>query len=262
MLPLLGFLLLPLFGGCVRADFEIFVLPDGSGEIRADVAYSARKWPAMFGDPFASFTKPSGFRGLMPPGFVAWSEPTIGSSDGWRHLRTSVFFDDLLSVVLPARRSDGTKYSALRFSGDPAKGEVRLVADLDSILARPVPLPTPQEMGMDGVSIPESVMAGLRGQMGSLLAGLDLTLRLRTQAEVLEAAGFDTIEDGQAFIRVGPGRGAAAFQSRAGVLVDTPALTGKEPAWLWLPAPADSLTLRKHAAARDIAVDWFSNQAN
>ncbi|RKZ13003.1 hypothetical protein DRQ53_13975 [bacterium] len=257
-----AFLLLGLvvtLTGCVRADFELVILPDGSGALRADVAYSARKWPVFFGDPFESFVTPHGFRSMTPPGVVAWAEPDISSADGWRHLRTAAFFDDIRGVVLPARRDD-VPYAALRFAGDPAAGELHLVSDLGTIFARPVPLPSPQEMGMDGVSIPEPVMEGLRSQMGSLLAGLDLTLTLSTTAEVLQADGFDSIEDGRAVIHVDAARGAAAFKERAGVLVNEEALAAGDPMWIWLPARADSLTLRAHDAERVAAVEWFGQE--
>ena len=141
-------LLLPLIGGCVRAKFEIVVLPDGSGAVLTDVAYSGKKWPAFFGDPYASFLTPDGFRGMMPPGFVAWSEPSVETEEGWRHLRTAAWFDDVRRVVFPAKRSDKTPYAALMFSGDPETGQLRLISELDSILARPVPLPSPQELVM------------------------------------------------------------------------------------------------------------------
>ena len=164
-------LLLPLIAGCVRADFEIVLLPDGSGALRADVAYSGKKWPAFFGDPYQSFLTPQGFAGMTPPGFVAWSEPEVTVEDGWRHLETTAWFDDIRRIVFPAKRSDRTPYAALGFSGNPAAGQLRLLSELDSVLARPLPLPSPQEIGMEGVSIPETVMNGIRSQMGTILSG-------------------------------------------------------------------------------------------
>jgi hypothetical protein len=251
-------LLLPLIGGCVRADFVIELLPDGSGALHADVAYSGKKWPAFFGDPYESFMTPKGFRGMMPPGFVAWSQPEVTNEDGWRHLRTSAWFDDLRRVVLPAKRSDETPYAALRFSGNPAAGEIRLLSELDSILARPVPLPSPQEMGMEGVSIPGAVMNGIRAQMGTILSGLDVTLRLHAGHGVRRADGFDVIENGEALIRVDATRGAAAFQERAGVLVDAPALGSGSARWIWDPAEADPAATDRYLAGRAAAVRWFT----
>lgn len=250
-------LLLPLIGGCVRADFEIVLLPDGSGALTADVAYAGKKWPAFFGDPYASFLTPKGFRGMMPPGFVAWSEPVVEAENGWRHLRTAAWFDDIRRVVLPAKRSDKTPYPALMFSGNPAAGELRLLSELDSILARPVPLPSPQEMGMDGVSIPKPIMEGVRKQMGTLLSGLDVTLRLNPVGALSRADGFDAIEGGDAVIRVDAARGAAAFQKRAGVLTDWPRLIGDDVRWQWEPAEADSTIVQQYRARREAAVEWF-----
>jgi hypothetical protein len=250
-------LLLPLIGGCVRADFEIVLLPDGSGAQNADVAYSGKKWPSFVGDPYASFTTPAGFRGLMPPGFVAWSEPVVEVEEGWRHLRTSAWFDDIRRIVFPAKRSDKTPYAALRFSGNPAAGELRLLSELDSILVRPLPLPSPQEIGMEGVSIPDAVMNGIRAQMGSILSGLDVTLRLSPSGRVSRADGFDALVLGEAVIRVDAARGAAAFQDHAGILVDEAALTSGEVRWIWEPgevAPDLEADLR---AGRAAAVDWF-----
>lgn len=250
-------LLLPLIAGCVRADFEIVLLPDGSGALECEVAYSARKWPAFFGDPFASFTTPAGFTGMMPPGFVAWEEPEIGAGDGWRHLRTAVFFDDLCRVVFPARRHDDEPYAALRFAGDPAAGHLRVVSELDSILARPGPLPSPRELGMEGVNIPDAVMNGLVDQMGSILSGLDLTLSLNAPGVVLQADGFDRVEMGRGVIEVDAPRGAAAFQQRAGVLVDAEALTGGDPRWIWTPVEPDPVRVEALRARRDAALRWW-----
>jgi hypothetical protein len=250
-------LLLPLIAGCVRADFEIVLLPDGSGALRADVAYSGKKWPAFFGDPYQSFLTPQGFAGMTPPGFVAWSEPEVTVEDGWRHLETTAWFDDIRRIVFPAKRSDRTPYAALGFSGNPAAGQLRLLSELDSVLARPLPLPSPQEIGMEGVSIPETVMNGIRSQMGTILSGLDLTLRLTATGDVLRADGFDDIEDGQAVIRVDAARGAAAFQERAGVLVDWARLVAPEPGWVWEAAPADSALVRELAAGKAAARNWF-----
>lgn len=249
-------LLLPLLAGCVRADFDLVLLPDGSGSIDCDVAYSVHKWPAFFGDPYASFVTPAGFAGMTPPGFVAWAPPEIATEDGWRHLRTAAFFDDIRRVVLPARRQ-GEPYAALRFHGDPAAGRLDLVCDLDSILARPVPIPTPEEMGMEGVSIPDAVLDGLRGQMGSILSGLDLSFSLHAPGVLLQADGFDAIEMGRGEISVGAERGAAAFQQRAGVLVDGPALTGPDPAWIWTPVAPDERQARALRTRRDAAVRWW-----
>lgn len=250
-------LLLPLIGGCVQAEFEIVLLPDGSGALTADVAYSGKKWPSFFGDPYKSFATPNGFRGMMPPGFVAWSEPVVEVEDGWRHLRTAAWFDDIRRIVLPAKRSDKTPYAALRFSGNPATGELRLLSELDSILSRPVPLPSPQEMGMDGVSIPDAVMGGVRAQMGTLLSGLDVTLRLKPSGDVTRADGFDLIENGAAEIRVGASRGAAAFQQRAGILADWSRLVGDDVQWTWEPSEPDPALTAKLRAGRAAAVEWF-----
>jgi len=250
-------LLLPLISGCVKADFGIVLLPDGSGALTADVAYSGRKWPAFFGDPFESFTKPKGFSGITPPGFVAWSEPSITVEDGWRHLRTAAWFDDVRKIVFPAKRSDRTPYAALRFSGNPQSGELRLVSELDSMLARPLPLPSPQEMGMEGVSIPESVMNGIRSQMGTILSGLDVTLRLSPSGALRRADGFDEIVDGEAIIHVDARRGASAFRDRAGVLVDTNALTSGDARWIWTPAPVDEALAMQLRVGRAAAMEWF-----
>lgn len=250
-------LLLPLIGGCVRAEFEIVLLPDGSGALTADVAYSGRKWPSFFGDPYASFLNPRGFRGMMPPGFVAWSEPAVEVEDGWRHLRTAAWFDDIRRIVLPAKRSDETPYAALRFSGNPAAGQLRLHSELDSILARPVPLPSPQEMGMEGVSIPDAVMGGVRKQMGTILSGLDVTLRFAPTGAVTRADGFDAVEQGRAIIQVDAARGAAAFRQRAGVLTDEAALAAGEVAWTWTPGAVDSTRVRDLRARRAAAAEWF-----
>ena len=251
-------LLLPLIGGCVRAEFEVVILPDGSGAVLADVAYSGKKWPAFFGDPYESFLTPNGFRGMMPPGFVAWSEPSVEVEEGWRHLRTAAWFDDIRRVVFPAKRSDKTPYAALLFSGDPAAGELRLISKLDSILSRPVPLPSPQELGMDGVSIPDAVMGGVRAQMGTLLAGLDVSLTLRPSGALHRADGFDDIANGEAVIRVNSARGAAAFQQRAGVLVDWPRLVADDVLWEWTPAPPDSNLVRDLEAGKAVARKWFA----
>jgi hypothetical protein len=249
---------LPLVGGCVRADFEVVLLPDGSGAVECDVAYSARKWPAFFGDPYASFTSPSGFRELMPPGFVAWAEPEISASEGWRRLRTAVFFEDIRRVVFPARLQ-GEPYAAMRFEGNPAEGDITLVCQLDSILARPVPLPSPQEIGMDAVSIPDAVMDGLRAQMGTILSGLDVSLSLTAPGVLLQADGFDRIEMGRGVIRVEASRGAAAFQQRAGVLVDADALGGENPRWIWTPVPPDPRLVAALRERREAALAWWQN---
>ena len=161
-------------------------------------------------------------------------------------------------MVFPAKRSDGTPYAALRFSGNPAAGELRLLSELDSILARPVPLPSPQEMGMDGVSIPGPVMDGVRKQMGTILSGLDVTLRLNPPGAVARADGFDAIEDGVARIRVDASRGATAFQSHAGVLTDAAALTSPDVRWQWEPAAMDSALVREFRTRRNAAVEWFN----
>jgi hypothetical protein len=250
-------LLLPLIGGCVRAEFEIVLLPDGSGALHADVAYSGKKWPSFFGDPYASFTNPAGFRGLMPPGFVAWSEPVVEVEEGWRHLRTSAWFDDIRRIVFPAKRSDETPYAALRYSGNPAGGELRLLSELDSILARPLPLPSPQEIGMDGVSIPDAVMSGIRSQMGTILSGLDVTLRLKPAGRISRADGFDALDLGEAVIRVDAERGAAAFQDHAGILVDETALTSGDVRWIWEPGEADLDLEASLRAGRAAAIEWF-----
>ena len=251
-------LLLPLIGGCVRAEFEIVLLPDGSGAMLADVAYSGKKWPAFFGDPYQSFLTPTGFRGMMPPGFVAWSEPSVFVEDGWRHLKTAVWFDDVRAVVFPAKRSDKEPYAALRFTGDPAAGELRLVSQLDSVLARPVPLPSPQEMGMEGVNIPGAVMDGIRAQMGTLLSGMDVQLTFNPSGDVYRADGFDAVENGKAVIRVNAARGAAAFQQRAGVLADWTRLVGDDVRWQWTPDPADSALVRELSAGKAAAREWFA----
>ena len=250
-------LLIPLLASCVRAEFDIVLLPDGSGELRADVAYSARKWPAFFGDPFASFMTPAGFAGMMPPGFVAWSETQVTSADGWRHIRTAAFFDDVRRVVFPAKRSSGEPYAALGFRGDPEAGRLVLRSQLDSVLARAVPLPAPQELGMDGVSIPDAVMQRIRGQMGTLLSGLDLELRLHVPGLLERADGFDSFEGNRAVITVDAQRGAAAFQDKAAVLVDAEALSVEEPRWTWTPAPVDSAAIREHRRARAAALAWW-----
>jgi hypothetical protein len=252
-------LLLPLFAGCVRAEIDIVVLPDGSGELRADVAYSARKWPAFFGDPYASFMTPAGFNGMMPPGFVAWSETQISSADGWRHIRTAAFFDDVRRIVFPAKRADGEPYAALRFRGDPEVGQLVLVSQLDSILARAVPLPAPQELGMDGVSIPDAVMQRIRGQMGTILSGLDVEVSLHVPGILEQAAGFDSFSGNRAVIDVDAERGAAAFQDKAAVLVDADALSAADPRWTWTPAPVDSTAIREHRRARAAALEWWRN---
>ena len=251
-------LLLPLIGGCVRAEFEIVMLPDGSGAVLADVAYSGKKWPAFFGDPYESFLTPNGFRGMMPPGFVAWSEPSVEVEEGWRHLRTAAWFDDIRRVALPAKRSDKTPYAALLFSGDPAAGELRLISQLDSILARPVPLPSPQEMGMEGVNIPDVVMDGVKAQMGTLLSGLDVSLKLKPSGRVHRADGFDEIVNGEAVIRVNAARGAAGFQQRAGALADWPRLVAEDVLWEWTPAPPDSNLVRDLEAGKAAARKWFA----
>jgi hypothetical protein len=245
-----------LLAGCVKADFVIELQPDGSGRIDADVAYSSRKWPGLFGDPFASFLTRAGYADLMPPGFVAWAEPEVSAEDGWRHLRTAAYFDDLRRVVLPAHRH-GEPYPALRFAGDPRSGEIRLLADLDSILARPLPLPSPDELGMEGVSIPETVMNGIRSQIGTLISGLDLDLVLEAPGELQRADGFDSLTAGRAMIHVDADRGASAFQDRAGVLVDTEALTAGASTWRWNPAPIDSNAIREFRADRAAALSWW-----
>ena len=250
-------LLLPLLASCVRARFDIVLLPDGSGELRADVAYSARKWPVFFGDPFASFMTPAGFAGMMPSGFVAWSETKITSVDGWRHIRTAAFFDDVRRVVFPAKRSDDEPYAALRFEGDPAAGQITLVSQLDSVLARAVPLPDPQELGMEGVSIPDAVMQRIRGQMGTILSGLDLRLSLQVPGLLERADGFDSFSANHAVIVVDSERGAAAFRDQAAVLVDADALSAADPRWTWTPAPVDSAAIREHRRARAAALAWW-----
>jgi hypothetical protein len=245
----------------VRAEIDVVLFPDGSGELRADVAYSARKWPAFFGDPFASFMTPAGFDGMMPPGFVAWSETQVSSADGWRHLRTAAFFDDVRRVVFPAKRAGGKPYAALRFKGDPQVGQLILQSQLDSVLARAVPLPAPQELGMDGVSIPDAVMKRIRGQMGTILSGLDLRVSLQVPGLLERADGFDSFSGNRAVIVVDAERGAAAFQDKAAVLVDADALSAPEPRWTWTPAPVDSAAIREHRRARAAALAWWSNQS-
>lgn len=222
------------------------------------MAYSARKWPAFFGDPYASFTTPMGFAGMMPPGFVAWARPEITAADGWRHLRTTAFFDDIREVVFPARRQ-GKRYAALRFRGDPAVGDLAIVSELDSILARPLPLPSPQELGMDAVSIPDAVMDGLRGQMGTILSGLDLDFTLVAPGVLLQADGFDAIEMGRGVIHVDARRGAAAFQDHAGVLVDAEALGAAAPRWIWTPVTPDAALVNAVRERRAAALRWWTN---
>lgn len=110
---------------------------------------------------------------------------------------------------------------------------------------------------MEGVSIPGPVMEGVRKQMGTILSGLDVTLRLNPSGAVSRADGFEAIEDGDAMIRVNASRGAAAFQQRAGVLADWPRLVGDDVRWIWTPAPADPALIEDLRLRREAAVQWF-----
>ena len=110
---------------------------------------------------------------------------------------------------------------------------------------------------MDGVSIPDAMMDGIRSQLGTLLAGLDLRVTLVAPGEVTRADGFDRLVDGQAVIEIDARRGAAAFQDRAAVLVDAPRLLSGDARWAWVPAEVDPLERTLHRADRMAALNWF-----
>ena len=219
-----------LLGGCLQGVVTATLMPDGSGSIAVDLGYELRKWPPFLGDPYAGLTEREGLARWLSPGLIAWSQPTVRVEEGRRHLRTEVFFDEVDDVILTGTRG-GQRIQALRLHRQGQS--LHLQPGFLDLLDAPLPLPSPERVGLRGVTLSPELLEGIRQQIGAVIPGLDLRFELRLPGKVVRYDGLDFAEGRIAHLEIDADRATRAFHERAGVLVDEAALRSGDPRWAW-----------------------------
>lgn len=240
--------------GCVDGTVRFTLLDDGSGSIAIDLGYERTQWPPLFGDPLAGFLTREHLAGFTEPGFVAWSEPVVVETDSTRRWQGEVFFDDVGRVQILGRR-DGQVIEALGFAPDPAGGVLEMRPGFLVYVDEPLPLPSPERVGMSDVSLSPALLDAIRQRIRPVIEGLDVTLEIVLPGSVTRAAGFDAFDGDRAWLHVDADRLGAAFAREAAALVDVPPLR-EDPSFRWdateagAPARAETLRARRaHAGA-------------
>lgn len=254
-------LLLPLLlVGCVDGTVRVTLLPDGAGSIGVDLGYDQAKWPALFGDPYAGFRTRAQLGRFLEPGMVAWSRPRIEEVGRSRRWQGEVFFDDVAKLRFFGRYQ-GQGIEALSFEPDLARGELGLRPGFVVYLDDPLPLPSPESVGMTEVSLSPQLLAAIRERIRPVIEGLDVRLELQLPGEVRRADGFDESEGRVARLRVDADRLAAAFARRAGLLLDEAAVRGDDPVWTWeVPTAWDEDAAVAFRQRRAAALRWWEER--
>lgn len=240
--------------GCVDGTVRVTVLEDGAGSIAIDLGYGVDKWPAMFGDPLAGFRTREQLRDFLEPGMVAWSEPEITATDVERRWRGEVFFDDVGRLQFLGRRQDQV-IEAMGFGPDLDAGRIDLRPGFLVYLDDPLPLPTPDKVGMSEVSLSPALLEAIRQRIRPVIEGLDVKLVLELPGTITRAAGFDAVAGRTAVLRVDDDRLARAFATEAGVLTDEAALR-EDPTWRWEGRTSNAGEDLRHRRAQ--ALDWWN----
>lgn len=258
MRPLLLILLCTLgLTGCVDGTVRVLLLPDGAGSIALDLGYDTKKWPGIFGDPYAGFVTQDQLRRFIEPGMVAWSRPEIEKTGRTRRWRAEVFFDDVAALRFFGRH-EGRGIEALGFEPDFARGEIGLRPGFLVYLDDPLPLPSPQSVGMTEVSLSPQLLAAIRQRIRPVIEGLDVRLEVAMPGRVLRADGLDAKAGAVATLRVDADRLGAAFARRAGLLLDEEAVRRPDPRWSWeVPATWNDDAATAFRQRRAAALQWW-----
>ena len=243
--------------GCVDGTVRFTLLPDGAGSIAIDLGYETEKWPPMFGDPLAGFLTRDQLRTFTEPGFVAWSQPEVVETPTTRRWRAEVFFDDVGRVQFLGRRQ-GKVIEALGFEPALDEGRLDLRPGFLVYLEDPLPLPSPEQVGMSDVSLSRDLLDAIRQRIRPVIEGLDVTLEVVLPGAITGAAGLDGFEGRKATLHVDAHRLALAFASKARVLTDDQALRD-DPTWSWeRPVTWDAQQAEDLRRRRGQALRWWT----
>lgn len=259
-LALLSLLLAALLlGGCVDAEVVAHLNPDGSGSFAIDVGYEQRSWPAFFGDPFGEWTQRRQLENFSDPGLGPWAEPEVVVVDGYRRFRTEVFFAHVDRVRILGW-NDGRPFDALGFQYDSRKSTVRMTLGIMPELAKPLPLPTPRQAGME-LSLSDNLMRAIREQIRPVIEGAHLRLAARLPGAVVRADAFDDWRGREAWIDADADRVALAMRERAGRLLNEATLNDGVLEVQWRPQEMSAAELDSFQQRLEAARVWWRSGA-
>lgn len=244
--------------GCVDGTVRVLLLPDGAGSIALDLGYDTGKWPGLFGDPYEGFRTQAQMGRFVEPGMVAWSQPHIEKVGRTRRWRGEVFFDDIAKLRFFGRH-EGQTIEALGFEPDLARGVLGLRPGFIVYLDDPLPLPSPQSVGMSDVSLSPQLLSAIRQRIRPVIAGLDVRLEVELPGRVRRAAGLESVRANVATLAVDADRLGDAFARRTGLLLDEEAIRARDPVWSWeVPATWNDAAAQAYRQRRAAALQWWA----
>ena len=256
-LPLLALLCVLTSTGCVDGTVRVTVLPDGAGSIAIDLGYDPAQWPPLFGDPYAGFLERDELRRWMDPGMVAWSQPRVVDGETSRRWQGEVFFDDIDDVQFLGRH-EGKVIEAMGFRSELERGRLHLRPGFLVYLDDPLPLPSPERVGMKGVSLSPALLDAIRQRIRPVVEGLDVTLEVVLPGPATRVDGLDRSEGRVGFLHVDADRLARAFTGTAAELTDVEELR-ENPSWAWqTPPTVPASEIAALRARRAAAVQWWN----
>ena len=243
--------------GCIDAQLTVNVMPDGSGNIDIDVGYDTRAWPSFLGDPLQTYTSHRQLRAWQSRGIIAWSEPELVREGRYRRIRTAMWFDSIGQVQFWAT-SKGQPLETLGIDWKGSEGRLDMRAGFVRFLDDPLPLPSPERVGMD-VSLSPALLDAVRAQIRPVIEGLEVRLDVVMPGKVTRADGFHTLEGRRAKIRVDADRLAEAMRDRAGVIFEEESLKAEPPRILFEPQDVPEAETRALSEARLEALRWWNS---
>lgn len=242
-----------LLGGCIQADIEGELMPDGSGHVRL----VARAASGALGSPLADWADPAWLAARTPPGIVAWSAPRYEKKGLHEEIELVAWFEDASQLQL-FLREDGQSREALGF----ARRDGGLLARLGFLGYLDDPLPLPEDWhSRVGMDLSPGRLAQMKPLLHSLLRGLDLELVVRVPGEITRADGFGAVEGREARIRAGAGELIEALTARAGALCPDEAAIANGLARVdWGPTRTTPAAQERHRGRMQAAMQWWEGQ--
>lgn len=242
-----------LLGGCVQAEIEGVLMPDGSGHVRL----VARAASGPFGRPLADWANPAWLAARTPPGVVAWSPPRYEKKGMHEEVELVAWFEDAnqLQIFLS---EDGQAREALGF----AVRDGGLLARLGFLDYLDDPLPLPGDWSEKaGMDLSPQRLGQMKPLLHSLLRSLELQLVVRVPGPITRADGFSMVEGREARIHAGPGELIAALTERAGALCpDEAAIAGGLARVDWGPMQVAPAASERHRGQMQAAMQWWGQQ--